>query len=174
MNLPLKKIGLVVLVLVVVIYVFLSLNTLVVDSAPVPADPIAEASKMVKNLISKPRIPQSSKLVFYEYPATSARMVAITSGVLNEGQVCVLAGQSAGSDFTSTDGKVVIYTGNSRSIRKLYVMCDIEKEIGNTVNSLIQSDLGKSRDAFANVSRCAFDNSRSDKVCIVSVISAGT
>lgn len=144
-------------------------------SPPSQGDPTDEAVSKIKSLITKLGTPErTAEVTFTAGTLFRARTIAEKSGALDNDNVCVMASDSAASTvFEGTDGQTIQYTGNSTIKRRLYILCDLEKDIEATISEL--SGIQAVDEAFNSGSiPCTPDSSSSNKYCVVSIIPTGT
>lgn len=144
---------------------------------PSQGDPTDEAASKIKTLLTKLGTPERTAVVTFQAgQILSARTIASKTGALDQDNVCVMVGSSDSdnSNFETSDGTTVVYSGNSNVQRRLYIICDLKNEISNTISSLSGVPLVEEAFVSGQPDCSSPPDSTSDRYCIVSVIPTGT
>ncbi len=147
---------------------------------PTQGDPNIEASSKIKSLLTKLGTAERTSVVTFGPGNTMrARTIAEGTGALGRENVCLMIGENENTEtFGAADGATIVYNGNSTIQRKLYILCDLEKEISLTIDELSAAGVALIDEAFVNgqPNNCITPSgtNSSNKYCIVSVISTGT
>ncbi len=145
-------------------------------------DPTEEAATKLKTASSRIGTPEiTNRVTFEANKPLSARTIASKTNQLSAGEICVTRGASETERFQVTSGSqgsgepynILTYTGSQKIERRLYILCDIEREITQTKNDL-SAAIPDSEDALANFDDDCQPQDSSNKYCVVSVIAAGS
>ena len=135
-----------------------------------PGKVAAEHVKSKSNDIGNPELVPN--VTFKQGDSLNTKTIASKSEGLSEDQICVTVSESAPNKDQFEDlvgaGKIVKYNGTTTQKTRLFVLCDRENEIDVTLTTYGYDKLSS---LGINLGHCAKDPQKTQKFCVVSVVS---